>query len=125
MVTSMDRYAVESDEGWRDWMFKIPFLAFNEEVEVSPIPPFAGAMARLRIRHREHPDCTVSLYLDTNHNLGYFGPVEGPPTPYWEIYPYAGDTARFGLEDTTNLVQYIHDSIAAQVREKLYAQAQK
>ncbi len=94
----MDRYKIEADEKWLIWAKQIPFLAFPSWIEVSPIPPFAGAMARLRLRDAKFPQETMSIYFDAYERLGCF---DGP---YWEIYSVNGDIERFELTDAKEIV---------------------
>ena len=100
--TWTDRLIIEEKEKWREWAFKIPFLKFKPEWEVRPIPPFGGAIARFRIRYKEN---VISVYLDVDSRLGFFGEEFGEP--YWEMHPYENDTARFALNDTDGLLAAI------------------
>lgn len=96
----IDRYRIEKDEDWHGWMDKIPFLSFPAGIEIKPIPAFAGAMVRFIARSKKSQN-TVSVYFDVSNNLGY---MDGP---YWEIYPYEDDTARFMLGDEAEMIRHI------------------
>jgi len=98
----MDRMKVEEKEKWREWYFKIPYLRFKPEWEVSIGPPFTGAMARFRLRYKENE---ISVYLDCFSRLGFYG--DGYAEPYWKMRPYENDTARFAMSDTEGLLAAI------------------
>jgi hypothetical protein len=89
----------EKDE-YRKWAAEIPFLEFPSGWKVKIVPPFAGAIARFQVEiGSEH----VSIYLDCYDRLGLFG------APYWEVYPYQGDTGRCAMNDTSELLRMIAD----------------
>lgn len=115
-MASHERYMLENEEKWRDWVNKIPFIPVEKDWEICPIPPFAGAMARFRVRHRDNPDFAVSVYLDVDGSLG----VED--NPYWEIYPYEDDTARFAIDNVDRLAKFIAESLNTEL-EKLNERA--
>lgn len=98
----ISRYQIESDERWTDWMRSIPSLKFLPEWEVKVIPPFGGAMARFRV---SHGDKSISVYLDVYDCLGCMG------EPYWEIYPYEGDTFRCLMNETEELIEAIDKAL--------------
>lgn len=60
-----------------EWSKKIPSLKFKPHWGVTIIPPFMGALIRFWVKNRKR---NVSVYLDVDSNLGYFG------GPYWEVY---------------------------------------
>lgn len=92
---------------WEHWQSAIPLLQFPSDWYIRLHPPFGGAMVRFTARKGE---AEVSVYLDCHKILG------SEPTPYWEIYPAAGgDTARFALNDTPNLLSGIAASLAEQL----------
>jgi len=93
-----NRSIIEEEEKWYDLAFKIPFLKFKPEWEVRIQPPFNGAMVRFRLRYKGNE---ISVYLDCYERLGCFG------APYWEMYPYKDDVARFALDDAENLIAAI------------------
>ena len=97
----MRRFDVERDEDWRKWIEKIPALNFKEDWDVKVIPPFGGAIARVMIVKKGNPEKHVSVYLDCYDALGCMG------EPYWEMYPYEGDTYRALLNNTDDLIEKI------------------
>ena len=95
----------EKQMDFRKWADEIPFLKFPEKWEIQISPPWGGAVVRFRIKcGKAH----VSIYLDCYENLGYVG------QPYWEIYPYSGDTYRCFLNETDELLKAISESIEQQ-----------
>lgn len=101
----IERYKLEGQEKWREWVSKIPAIKFDPEWEVKVIPPFGGAMARFVVLAGEK---RVSIYLDCSDNLGCVG------EPYWEVHPVDGDCARHLMADTDGLLKSIRQSIAEQ-----------
>lgn len=102
--SSIDRYRIEEKEQWRQWCDKIPFIPFPDGWQIQIIPPFVGAMARFRVRLPQHKEGdSVSIYLDCFDRLGFFG------EPYWEVYPYQGDTGRCPMADVKTLIEMIAD----------------
>ena len=85
---------------------QFPWLTLPPGFSFKVTFPFTGAAARFRIRKDDKPDRKVSVYLDTQHVLGYFGGLE-EPEPYWEAYPINGDTARFAMHESDELIQAI------------------
>ena len=60
-----DRAELECKEQWFKWIDMIPYVAFPREWHLAIIPPFAGAVARFRVRTDKMPhDRFVSVYLD-------------------------------------------------------------
>lgn len=100
MDSYMKRLEVEKDEEWTKWMNEIPALKFKDDWEVRIVPPFGGAMVRFWIDKGENH---VSVYLDCHERLGCGG------GPYWELYPYEGDTFRCGMEETDKLLDAISE----------------
>jgi hypothetical protein len=110
----MDREAMKIDHAiqkvWHERTTKIPYLNFPSTWDVKIIPPTSGATIRFLVR--KHPigwtspsKYSVSIYLDFDHALGYFGAKLDEPEPYWEIYPNRdGDTARYALNDVDALL---------------------
>jgi hypothetical protein len=98
------RYNVEASESWREWCEKVPFIRFPADWDVRVIPPFAGALARFIVRLPDGE--TRSVYLDVNNSLGFYA---DPPEPYWEVYPYQGDTGRCDMADVEELIRMIGD----------------
>src|SRR4030065_481704 len=94
----LERAQIENTEEWREWRKKIPFLTFPQGIELKVIPPFAGAIARFIARSNGKE---VSVYLDCYDKLGCVG------SPYWEVYPYDGDTYRCGMNETNELITAI------------------
>jgi hypothetical protein len=64
-----------------------------------------GTAARFIVRKG---DAQVSVYADFDESLGYYG------EPYWEIYPYSGDTWRGPLADGEGLIDAISTAIGQQ-----------
>jgi len=98
----IERYDLERKEEWAKWTKRIPAIKFKETWEVKIIPPFSGAMARFWV---DEGDAHVSVYLDVNDSLGCVG------EPYWEIYPYDGDTCRVLMSEPEELVQRITEAL--------------
>ena len=96
------RYDLEKREGWDTIARTVPSLNFKSEWDIKIIPPFAGAVARFRVLYKGKD---LSVYLDSNDSLGCVG------EPYWELYPYNGDTLRFLMNDTEELMAAIEEEI--------------
>lgn len=94
-------------DGDRRHVLDVPWITLPPGYSFKVTFPFAGAAARFRVCKTDKPDNDVSVYLDTQHVLGYFGMPGEKPAPYWEAYPIGDDTARFPLEDTKGLVDAI------------------
>jgi hypothetical protein len=86
----------------RTWSGKIPYLKFPNDVEVKVIPPFSGAVVRFLVKKGEK---SVSCYLDC---YGILGAMD---KPYWEIYPYEGDTYRCYIDETDDLMEKIVEEL--------------
>lgn len=97
-------FRLEKLMDWREWMKKIPYIDFGDDLEVSVIPPFAGAMTRFLVRLKGK-ESRISVYLDCHDILGYM------EEPYWEAYAIKGDTARFLLNETKELVEAIRNEL--------------
>ena len=94
----------------RKWSTEIPDLNFDPFWLVRVVPPFGGAVIRFYVRNPFN-NKFVSVYLDC---YGHLGAVE---EPYWEIYPNKdGETSRFLLYDTENLLKEIRESLNREVR---------
>lgn len=87
----------------RGWCGKIPFIPFKQGWLVKVIPPFAGAVARFLVS--TDGKNYVSVYLDCYSQLGYWD------APYWEVYPYDGDTYRCNMNEVDRLVDAIEYSL--------------
>ena len=99
IMKSMDKnYECSIEYEWSKWRGEIPSIKFKQEWEVRIIPPFAGAIVRFVVDG-------VSVYLDCYDILGCFG------EPYWEIYPYEGDTYRCKMNNVDELLEAIQHSI--------------
>jgi len=90
--------------GWKEWERKIPYIRFPTKWRIKIVPPFVGAMVRFKASSY-NTGKDVSVYLDCHDVLGCM------KTPYWEIYPIDGDTARCEMEDTKRLIEIISDEI--------------
>ena len=105
--TEMQRYAVEGKEKWRELATDIPELQFPSDWKIRIIPPFGGATVRFTV---DYDLAHVSIYLDHYSRLGCMD------YPYWEIYPaVGGDTDRFKMQDTEELLKAIEESLAYQI----------
>lgn len=102
-TSGTERYRIEAEEKWREWINKIPFIKFPANWKIKPIPPFGGAMARFQVELPGKPKLTKSIYLDCFDNLGCHG------SPYWEVHPYRGDCGRCDMDDTKKLLKMIAD----------------
>ncbi len=87
---------------YHKWIKEIPYISFPKGWRVQISPPFAGALVRFRV---EHNNKYISVYLDAYEHLGYYG------KPYWEIYPYDGDTYRCDMENVDELIKAIKHSL--------------
>lgn len=96
--------SIESEKAfdWKKWASDIPYIEFPPGWAIKVIPPIAGAIVRFWVKV---PGCdeTISVYLDCYNNLGCM------PWPYWEVYPYHGDTGRCRMDDVVNLMMMIGD----------------
>ena len=99
------------DEYYREWIEKIPRVVFDPMWDVRAIPPFGGALIRYHIRHN---GAKVSIYLDGDNSLGY-----GPEPAYWEVYPFEDDVWRCAIDETSDLVAAIQESIKQQTKHPL------
>ena len=104
-MTSNERYTVENQEDWRGACNRIPFISFRKGWKIKPIPAFGGAIVRFLVTV-PHVKDQISVYLDWNNNLGFYG---DPAQPYWEVYPYRGDVGRCDMDNTKKLIQMIAD----------------
>ncbi|MCK5604480.1 hypothetical protein KAR91_21500 [Candidatus Pacearchaeota archaeon] len=95
---------IEGKLEYRKWANEIPSINFPEKWLVKIIPPFARAIVRFRIAHKDTGG-DVSIYLDCYDHLGYFG------EPYWEVYPHDGDVARCAMKDIDELLKLITESL--------------
>jgi hypothetical protein len=87
----------------REWCGKIPFIPFKQGWLVRPIPPFAGAVVRFLVS--KNGKTYTSVYLDCYSQLGCWD------APYWEVYPYDGDTFRCNMNEVDRLVEAIEISL--------------
>lgn len=106
----LHKLASEYDDAFmtREWVKKIPFIEFPEGVLVKVIPPFRGAMARFLVARKDSPKHYISVYLDVYSLLGIY---DNKGSPYWEIYPYKGDTYRVAMDNTEELVKRIMEAL--------------
>ena len=112
LIKAEDRtkvYEAETIMEYMEWVKKIPSIKFPVDWEIQIIPPFGCTMVRFRVTKDE---AWVSVYLDCYDLLGCVG------TPYWEIYPYDGDTFRCRMEETELLLDKIQESINNQLIKK-------
>lgn len=87
----------------RGWCEKIPFIPFKQGWLVKVIPPFAGAVARFLVS--KDGKTYTSVFLDCYSQLG---PSD---YPYWEVYPYGGDTFRCDMNEVNRLIDAIECSL--------------
>lgn len=102
------RHDVETKDEWLRWCEEIPFIQFPSGWNVKVIPPFAGAVARFRVRDERTPkDDFSSVYLDCYDRLGWV------KEPYWEVYPHydCGGIRRCQMNDTKGLLEMIKESL--------------
>lgn len=92
--------ANDSINEYQKWAKLIPAINFPSDWKIQVIPPFGGAIVRFTA-HRENSKNTVSVYLDCYDRLGCVG------EPYWEIYPYQGDTYRCPMNEVEELLEAI------------------
>ena len=97
------RYEIEDKQKWREEIKVIPFINFPADWLIQVIPPFGDAVVRFRVRLPSGKE--KSIYLDSRESLGLYDNLE----PYWEVYPYRGDTARCGINEILELLKYIGD----------------
>lgn len=91
---------------WDKWTNEIPLISFHPDTVVRLIPPFADAMVRFFISHKDNQDFHLSVYLDCYNKLGYM------PYPYWEVYDgNTNDCTRFHINDTESLMKFINESL--------------
>jgi len=100
-MDTMKRFDVEREEEWMKWVKKIPFINFDSDWDVQPIPAFGGAMVRFRV---QCGDLILSVYLDCYDRLGCYG------EPYWEVYPHNSDIIRIAMGNTEALLEAIRES---------------
>lgn len=106
MSSSIERFTLEAKEQWTKWNKQIPEIKLKDGWKLIVLAPFGGAMARFRVNLGE---ASVSVYLDVDDSLGYVG------EPYWEIYPFEDDVARYLIAETDNLINGIDKSLADQL----------
>lgn len=95
----------EHSENWISLIGKIGYFKLEPNWSIKVIPPFGGAAARFVIQE-DDTQHTVSVYLDTSQQLGYFG-----GEIYWEIHPDEhDDCSRFELINTSDMMAAIKAS---------------
>lgn len=99
------RLELEHKEQWREWLEYLPYISFPATWQVRMDPPFGGALVRFRVKHPKLIDKSISVYLDVYNRLGF---MDGP---YWEIYPYDGDTYRCEMKHVHELITAIQQII--------------
>ena len=96
---NINRLKIEDEQKWREEIDHIPFMSFPADWQVRALPPFGDAVVRFQVKL---PSGTrKSIYLDSRNSLGFW------PGPYWEVYPYMGDTGRCDRCDTETLLKMI------------------
>jgi hypothetical protein len=104
-------YDVAKTFEWDKWRVEIPFIPLNPDWLFKPVPPFGVGVARFHVRHKDHPETFVSIYLDCYDQAGCVG------SPYWEIHPIDGDCARYMMSEVDDLVKGIQQSLDEQIAE--------
>lgn len=100
-----NRFKVEAEKRWQDWVDKMPTLHFDRDWNVRIIPPFRGALARFWI---DHKDKHVSVYFDAYNRLGFHVDENGDPKPYFEMHDKTtGDTERYNMDEVDAMVDDI------------------
>ena len=92
------------------WHTSLPFLNFPAHWRIRICPPSVGAIVRFLVEKQSDPsdtNKTVSVYFDGYNNLGHWS------GPYWEIYPYKNDTARFLLGEEVEMLATIEEALEA------------
>lgn len=103
-------YESEISNYYRNFHDKVPYVPFKRSWQVRAIPPFGGALVRYIVKWG---DFTLSIYLDGDESLGFYG------EPYWELYPASdGDTFRCAMDDVEKLVNACAASFRAKKREQ-------
>jgi hypothetical protein len=95
--------AFEADK----WFKEIPYLNFPSNWNIRMVPPSTGAVVRFHVS--KGGDTWISVYLDCYDILGFMG------EPYWEIYPYNGDTFRCPMNETDKLLEAIEYAVNEQL----------
>jgi hypothetical protein len=98
----------------RKWCKEIPYINFKEEWKVKIIHPFCAATVRFLVAEEGKEGNRVSVYLDCYSMLGCMD------EPYWEVYPYDGDTFRCKMNDTKALLDAIKHSLKNDPYVNLY-----
>lgn len=87
----------------------LPYIRFPAEWAIRFVEPFGGALIRFSAEYRGF---CISVYFDDLSALGAM------PRPYWEIYPAAdGDTARFYLDETNEMLYAMHLSFQEHTKD--------
>lgn len=94
-IWDSQRFLEEAFE-YQEWSRKLPAIQFPWPIRITP--PTNGAIIRFKV---PYIGGEVSVYLDGYDQLGAVG------RPYWEIFPYAGDTLRFFLGEEEQLIAAI------------------
>lgn len=94
---------------WRGWIDKIPYISWPADWKVKALPPFAGAIIRYNVKHKDDHDDSrgASVYLDCYDRLGCVG------EPYWEVYPIDddGECGRCMMENVDMLLKFIEAAL--------------
>ena len=96
----------------RKWVKTLPYLTFKPEWNVKIIPPTGGAVIRFLVAHKNNPSNTISVYFDGYNLLGCC------KQPYWEMYPFEDDAARFSENETEELMQCIEKQLNKMLEDK-------
>lgn len=110
--TTIDaRLHIEDKYEYYKWCTEIPDIKVPDGCTIKVVPPIAGAIVRFIVGKGQY---RVSVYLDCYDTLGLVG------KPYWEIYPDINDEChRFDINDTTNLMQAIEESLYTQEKPSM------
>ena len=93
---------------WDKWKKEIPYINFDTDWLVKAIPPEVNGIIRYWLKHKYISGSHVSVYLDCYDLLGFVG------EPYWVVCPIEGDTERYLLHETHDLIGCIRRSFAEQ-----------
>lgn len=97
---------------YRKWAKEIPWMNFPAHWKIKIVPPFGAAIVRFRVTTDKLKNNDISVYLDCYDKLAYMN------RPYWEAYSIDGDTGRFFLDETDDLLAAIDGEIRRREENK-------
>lgn len=101
LATQLEETLLGPESEARDHINELLWLTLPAGYSFKVTFPFCGAAARFLVCKADHPERSVSVYLDTKDVLGCVG------QPYWEAYPIKGDTERWLLGESDELIAAI------------------